>query len=126
MYNRRQSEASLRYAERKRREDEAPRLATEVPALRELRLEIEERSGGSLVAEPVHVRRIVVEHAPALFILPCGDSRCKDGGHDITHAVLRSLHAKEERFEGQDLCSGSQGSGQCSRALHYVAIATYA
>jgi hypothetical protein len=126
MYNRRQSEASLRYAERKRREDDAPRLAAELPALKELRLEIEERSGGSLVAEPVHVRRIVVEHAPALFILPCGDSRCKDGGHDITHAVLRSLRAKEPRFEGQDLCSGSQGSGQCTRVLHYVALATYA
>jgi hypothetical protein len=126
MYNRRQSEASLRYAERKRREDDAPRLAAEVPAVKELRLEIEERSGGSLVAEPVHVRRIVVEHAPALFILPCGDSRCKDGGHDITHAVLRALRAKETRFEGQDLCSGSQGSGQCTRVLHYVALATYA
>jgi hypothetical protein len=24
------------------------------------------------------------------------------------------------------VCAGSQGSGQCSRVLHYVAVATYA
>jgi hypothetical protein len=125
MHNRKQSEAALRYAERKRREDEAPRLLAEVPSLRELKLEIEERSGGSLVAEPVHVRRIVVEHAPALFLIPCGDSRCRDGGHDVTHAILRALRAKDPRFEGQDVCSGSQGSGQCARVMHYVGIATY-
>jgi hypothetical protein len=126
MHYRKQSEAALRFAERRRREDDAPRLSAEVPRLLTLRLEIEERSGGSVVAEPVHVRRIVVEHAPALFFLPCGDTRCKDGGHDITHTVLRSLHANETRFDGQDVCAGSQGSGQCSRVLHYLAVATYA
>src|SRR5580692_1192629 len=104
MHNRKQSEAALRFAERRKREDDAPRLSAEVPRLLTLRLEIEERSGGSVVAEPVHVRRIVVEHAPALFFLPCG----------------------ETRFDGQDVCAGSQGSGQCSRVLHYVAVATYA
>jgi len=69
MHYRKQSEAALRFAERRRREDDAPRLSAEVPRLLTLRLEIEERSGGSVVAEPVHVRRIVVEHAPALFFL---------------------------------------------------------
>ena len=125
-YHRKQSEASLRFAERRRREDEAPRLHTEVPHLKTLQLEIEERTGGSSVAEPKHMRRIVVDHAPALFIIPCGDSRCKDGGHDITHAVLRSLRDGETQFEGNDVCIGSQGSGQCARVLHYVAIAGYA
>ena len=95
-------------------------------ALGTLQLEIEERSGGSSVAEPKHMRRVVVEHAPALFLIPCGDSRCKDGGHDITHMVLRSLRAGEAEFQGEDVCAGSQGSGQCSRILHYVATATYA
>jgi hypothetical protein len=125
MHNRKQSEAALRFAERRKREDDAPRLSAEVPRLLTLRLEIEERSGGSVVAEPVYVRRIVVEHAPALFFLPCGDTRCRDGGHDITHTVLRSLHTNETRFEGQDVCTGSPGSGQCSRVLHYTAVATY-
>lgn len=126
MYNnRKHGEAAQRYAERKRREDEAPRLIAEVPTLRSLKLEIEERSGGNAVAEPTHIRRIVVEHAPALFFLPCGDPRCRDGGHEVTHAVMRSLNSKETRFEGEDVCMGSQGSGQCSRVLHYVAHAEY-
>ena len=124
-YHRKQSEAALRFAERRRREDEAPRLSTEVPKLKTLQLEIEERSGGSSVAEPKHMRKVVVEHAPALFLIPCGDSRCKDGGHDVTHMILRSLRAGEAQFEGNDTCAGSQGSGQCSRVLHYVATATY-
>ena len=126
MYNhRRHSEAAQRFAERRQREDDAPRLSKEVPGLKTLCLEIQERSGGSLVAEPVHVRRIVVERAPALFVLPCGDTRCKDGGHDVTHAILRGLRAGQPRFDGEDTCVGSLGSGQCSRTLHFVAIATY-
>jgi hypothetical protein len=124
-YHRKQSEAALRFAERRRREDEAPRLIAEVPRLKTLKLEIEERSGGSSVAEPKHMRKVVVEHAPALFLIPCGDSRCKEGGHDITHLVLRSLRAGETTFEGQDVCAGLQGSTQCSRVMHYVATATY-
>lgn len=124
-YHRKQSEAALRFAERRRREDEAPRLSAEVPKLKTLQLEIEERSGGSSVAEPKHMRKVVVDHAPALFLIPCGDSRCKDGGHDITHLILRALRAGEAQFEGNDVCGGSQGSGQCSRVLHYLAKATY-
>lgn len=125
MYNKRHGEAAQRFAERRRREDEAPRLIAEVPRLRGLKLEIEERIGGSPVAEPTHVRRIVVEHAPALFLLPCGDSRCRDGGHDLTYSIMRSLSAGETRFEGEDVCSGTQGSSQCGRTLHYVATAEY-
>ena len=90
-----------------------------------LKLEIEERSGASPVAEPTHVRRIVVEHAPALFMLTCGDARCKDGGHDITHAVMRQLRAGQTSFEGNDVCPGPVGSAQCSRVLHFIATATY-
>jgi hypothetical protein len=67
----------------------------------------------------------VVENAPALFILPCGDTSCKDGGHDVTSMVLRSLRAGETRFEGEDVCNGMVGSAPCSRVLRYVATATY-
>lgn len=125
LYHRRHSEAAQRFADRRRREDEAPRLTAEVPRLTDLKLEIEERSGSSPVAEPTHVRRIVVQHAPALFMLTCGDPRCKDGGHDITHAVMRQLRAGQTRFEGDDVCPGNVGSSQCSRVLHYTATATY-
>ena len=124
--NRRQSEGARRFDERRKREDESPRLTAEVPRLQSLALEISEKSEGSPVAEPTHVRRVVVQYAPALFILPCGDARCRDGGHDVTYAVMRALRASETRFEGQDLCAGSVGTGQCPRVLHFVGIATYA
>jgi hypothetical protein len=123
--NRRQSEGAERVAERRRREDESPRLTAEVPRLQSLALEIEEKSEGRRTAEPTHVRRVVVKHAPALFLLPCGDARCKDGGHDVTYAVMKALRTSETRFEGQDACRGSVGTGQCSRVLHFVGIATY-
>jgi hypothetical protein len=124
--NRRWSEGAQRFAERRKREDESPRLTSEVPRLQSLALEIEERREGSPVAEPIHVRRVVVQHAPALFVLPCGDARCRDGGHDVTHAVMRALRAGETRFDGQDVCVGSVATAQCSRILHFVGIATYA
>ena len=87
LYNRRVSEAALRAADRRRREDDAPRLHDAVPALDSLRLEIEERRGGGVLAGGTHIRRIMVEHAPALFDLPCGDRTCKDGGHDLTRVA---------------------------------------
>lgn len=123
--NRRRSEGAQRFADRRKREDESPRLAAEVPKLQNLTLEISERGEGGPVSEPTHVRRVVVQHAPALFALPCGDTRCRDGGHDITHTVMRSLRAGETRFDGQDVCTGSTGSSQCARVLHFVGIATY-
>lgn len=123
--NRRQSEASLRYAERRRREDEAPRLHDLFRNLESLRLEVSEQRAGAPVAEAGYIRRIMVEVAPALFLLPCGDASCRDGGHDITTAVLQALRASAGRFEGQDACSGTIGSAQCARELRYVGFATY-
>ena len=120
-------EAAQRYAERKRREDEAPRLKDEVPQLRALHLEVDERREGSIVGtDGRHIRRIVLEHAPALFIIPCGDPHCRDGGYDVTNQVMRGLHAGATRFESQDSCSGTIGSASCSRVLRFVAVATFA
>jgi hypothetical protein len=50
MYGR-SREASERFAERRRKEDEAPRLKEAVPNLASLRLEVEEHRGTSAVAE---------------------------------------------------------------------------
>ena len=125
LYNRRVSEAALRAADRRRREDDAPRLRGAVPALDSLRLEIEERRGGGVLAGGAHIRRIMVEHAPALFDLPCGDRACKDGGHDLTRTILGALQRGEPRFEGEDRCSGSLGEAPCGSVLRYVGIATY-
>ncbi len=125
MNHRRNGEAAQRFAERRQREDEAPRLRAVVPRLNDLKLEVEERRTGGVVAETSHIRRVVVEHAPALFILPCGDPSCKDGGHDVTFAVMRSLERNMTRFEGEDVCAGHVGTATCSRVLKYVGIASY-
>ncbi len=121
----RRGDAAERYAERRRREEEAPRLLAVVPTLESLRLEISEHRAGGTLSEAAHVRRIVVERAPALFVLPCHDAACKGGGHDITHEVMRALREKSEHFTGESPCNGSVGSSECRRVLAYVATATY-
>lgn len=95
------------------------------PRLESLRFEVRERRSGAPVAEAGYIRRIVVANAPALFVLPCGDPSCRDGGHDVTHGVLSALRSSAGRFEGEDSCTGQTGSAQCSRELQYVAFATY-
>lgn len=112
-------------AERRRREAEAPRLAAIVPELEKLRLEVAERSSNIVRPENSHTRHVVVASAPALFFLPCHDSRCKDGGHDVTTEILAALQAHKERFEGEDACTGIIGSASCARVMTYVGIATY-
>jgi hypothetical protein len=123
--SRRDTEAADRFAERRRREDAAPRLSEVVPRLESLRLELREARGGAALSGMSHVRPVVVERAPALFELVCQDPSCRDGGHDITWPVLRALKEGVERFEGDDACRGQVGSADCRRVLQYVAIATY-
>jgi hypothetical protein len=119
------SEAAERTLERRRREDEAPRLTALVPNLESLKLELEEHHGGVRLTESVHVKRVSIPHAPALFELPCLDSFCKEGGHDMTEAVLRQLKAGKTEFSGEDACRGHTGTAECRRVLHFVAHATY-
>jgi hypothetical protein len=110
---------------RRRREADAPRLAATIPTLESLRLECSERSATITRPEHTHTRHVVVGSAPALFVLPCHDSRCKDGGHDLTAVILAALRTEKARFTGEDACSGVVGTGPCSRVLDYVGIATY-
>ena len=117
-----ESPAALRVAERRRRESDAPRLAAQVPSLVSLQLDIEDRSG---VVASKHIRRYVVDRAPALFLVPCVDPRWIDGGHDLTFDVMRALRAREGTFEGTDNCIGSVGPSPCGRVLHFKPIATY-
>jgi len=124
-YYKKKTEAAERSQARRELENAAPRLAAEVPALVTFKLELEEHEGTSRRPEQNHIRHIMVNSAPALFVVPCGDTRCKDGGHDITREVMRSLRAGETKFQGNDACQGSQGSGLCVRVLHYTGLATY-
>lgn len=118
-------EAAARFAERRQREAEAPRLRAVVPRLVSLRLDVEERRGTSTVAETKHVRHVVVEHAPALFYLACGDSLCRDGGHDITNSVMRYLQSGATSFSLEDECLGSIGTAQCGRIVRVTGTAVY-
>ncbi len=105
-----------------------PRLSASIPALETLKLEIRETTSSgssSSCPEAAHIRRIVVEHAPALFFVMCHDSYCKDGGHDLSHGVLLALRQQKTRFTGEDRCNGRVGSADCQRILHYVGTATY-
>jgi hypothetical protein len=125
-------EAELRYNERRKRANEAQRLNALVPGLRMLRLEVEEQRGASALAETKHVRPIVddrlglsADRAPALFLLPCGDRDCRDGGHDVTDAVIRGLKSRAERFEVEDTCIGNIRGAECGRTVRIVAKASY-
>lgn len=123
--NGRFGEAAQRFAERRRREDEAPRLITVVPALERLELTFREVRAVGDVAETTHTRRVVVDRAPALFEILCLDSSCKDGGHDLTAVILQALRGRKENFEGEDVCYGRVGTAECGRVLRFVARAAY-
>ena len=124
---RRTSEAAQRALDRRQHEDSAPRLHIEVPRLLTLRLDILD-GGPVAMGGIVHVRHVVVAAAPALFDIPCADRHCKDGGHDVTWEIMRSLRANSARFEGEHECSGSvgaMGTSRCNRVMKYTRTATY-
>jgi len=116
------SPAALRFADRRQREDDAPKLSSQVPGLTMLQLEIEERTG---IGGTKHTRRFLVDRAPALFLVQCGDPRCLDGEHDLTLTVMRALRAHETSFHGSDECRGSVGTSSCSRVIHFDGTAAY-
>ncbi|APR74719.1 Hypothetical protein A7982_00065 [Minicystis rosea] len=117
--HKRKSERAQQAADRRRREDEAPRLRAEVPNLTRLSLVIVERTAGGVGSGPEHIRRIVVERASALFVVPCSASGCNGGVHDITPLVLRELRRNAARFEGETGCDG------CGCVLSHVGSAEY-
>jgi hypothetical protein len=113
--------AAQRFADRRRRENAAPKLCSQVPGLTNLRLDVHEQVGAGAID---YVRRFVVAHTPALFLVPCGDPRC-DGGHDLTTTVMGALRAHEVSFRGSDPCAGSVGLTSCPRVLSFDATAEY-
>jgi hypothetical protein len=122
--NRRRSEATRRALERRKREDGSPRLKEAIPKLLTLELEIHEWHLGA-AAEVGHIRRVMVENAPALFEVPCADKSCKEGGHDLTPLVMVGLERLSPKFHGEHTCRGNLGAAQCGRVLRFVAFATY-
>ena len=120
--NRKKEAAAARSAERRAREERAPRLRNVVPELVTLRLVMEERYP---LGSTKHTRHVVVAHSAALFVVPCGDAACDSTGHDITSEVLRALATRTARAESQHPCDGYVGGAACSRTLHFVIEAEY-
>ena len=112
-------------AERRQREDAAPRLKERAPRRATLRFELHELRGERRLRETVHVWHIIVDRAPALFDFPCSEEFCRDGGYDIAYEVMRALEVGVSDFEGEDRCVGATGTAVCERVLHFVALATY-
>lgn len=124
MMNRR-GEAAERFAERRRREDEAPRLRDVAPQLVSCRIDISERRADVTSVDITHTRHLVVAHAPALVVVPCSDPACRDGGYDITSALLRGFRERRTDIRGEDSCNGNIGTIHCGRVLTFVATARY-
>ena len=120
----RNSEAAQRFQERRERERTAQRLTARVPKLETLRLDIEDHHGVIAVG-PKYARIISVATSPAVFVLACADPSCRDGGHDVTHAVLRSLLEGKTHFVIDEQCQGNTGSANCERTMHVDVTATY-
>jgi hypothetical protein len=120
-----QLEAEERRVRRDERESSAGKLIERFPDLVTLDLAITEArpSGGAI--DNRYIRRIVVEHAPALFELRCSHSDCQDGVYDLTRDLLAGLAARKGRFEGERSCAGRGRAVDCTRVLSYVATATY-
>jgi hypothetical protein len=122
---RRNIEREERKVLRHEREDAAGKLLLKIPELTSLSLAIHEVRPDGLASDAQYIRRVVVEHAPALFEVPCSYAYCKDGGYDVTREVLDALRSHMARFEGERACRGNCGVNGCVRVLRYVATATY-
>ena len=123
MMNRKRGAQVERLTDRRKREDDAPRLHDEVPGLVSLQLDVEDCSGTT--GRVRHLRRIMVDRAPALFLVPCSDPRCAGKEHDLTAAVMRALRAGETSFHGEDPCGGLVPPGGCPRVMQFDAVAEY-
>jgi hypothetical protein len=114
--------AAQRSAERREREERAPRLKTAVPTLSTLRIVVEDRYP---LGATKHTRHVIVERAAALFGVPCGDATCASEGHDITSDVMRALYARATQADSEHSCDGNVGSAGCARVIHFRVEAKY-
>jgi hypothetical protein len=121
---RKRTNAGVTAEQRRLREDEAPRLRDQIPAVEELTILIEETTRDG-VGATTHKRRIVVDSAPALFEIACSDRDCIDGGFDITDQMMGALRSGKPIIEGEMTCSGTVADAPCSHTIQYTARAAY-
>jgi hypothetical protein len=107
------------------RERAAGTLLDACPDLTSLSIALEDSQPDDRVEDERYVRRVVVEHAKAVFDIPCSGDGCADGGHDITEEILAGLRSRQAAFTGERRCLGRRSAAPCGRILRYVANATY-
>ena len=112
-------------SERWEREDASPRLKQLVPELESLRLSLVENRSGYPISGTRRVQHVMVGTASTRFEIPCGESSCEGGGHDLTPTVGPRLRHRRLEFSGSSECNGSVGGHACLRSLHYAFEATY-
>jgi hypothetical protein len=116
---RKRGEVAQNVADRRRREDDAPRLQVEVPRLARLSLSLGERGAGGRDPGSAHIRRVVMESAAALFLVPCSAPGCPSGAHDLTTAIMPELLGGSTRFEGETGCDA------CGCVMSHLGDAEY-
>ena len=122
---RRWQQKGSRRTERWQREDDAPRLKDSVPSLKALKFELDELIDDRTIPGMKRVRHIMVDQAAALFEIPCSDTNCEEGGHQVTDQVLRALQAAQVEFVGSHACRGMAGDSPCKRVLTFKGIAEF-
>ncbi len=123
MWNNRRMKAER--SERWQREDAAPRLATEIPNLLTLSLQLRNRIEETAIPAKSRTQHVIVARAAALFEVACGEPKCENGGFDITAEILHALRSRKATLEGTAQCGGTVGQGYCRCTLMYVMKATY-
>jgi hypothetical protein len=122
----RQRDMNSTRSDRWERENAAPRLKQVVPELESLRLSLVENRGGYPITGTRRVQHVMVDSASTLFEIPCSESSCQGGGHDLTHTVFPRLRHRRPEFSGSSECTGAIGGGHpCTRSLEYSFEAKY-
>jgi hypothetical protein len=111
--------------ERWEREDASPRLKQLVPELESLRVKLVENRGGYPISGTRRVQHVMVRTASTRFEIPCGESSCQGGGHDLTPVVGPRLRHRRVEFSGSSECNGAVGMSGCHRCLDYAFEAEY-
>jgi hypothetical protein len=91
-------------------------LAAAFPWLRSARIEITEHVAN---ASTSYIKHVVVARAPALFVVPCGDPLCQDGGHNITAVLMDALRRRLATVAGESHCEGAVGNVSCRRSIQF-------
>lgn len=113
-------------SDRWERENAAPRLKQLVPEIAALRLNLVEHRGDYPITGTRRVQHVMVDTASTHFEVPCGESSCQGGGHDLTHNVTSPLRSRRVAFKGSSECGGAIGGGYaCARRLEYSFEAKY-